>query len=169
MSWQRAPALPGATASGAPTPYQWRDRRWLACPSTRCARPGRSGHRPWNRKYHCRRLGKPAEPVDICCSSSVLSSYVARGRLAGCGKRLRSLPPFSYLPLVRERENIEEGSHRAVGRGRPRFYAGCYRHSSRLVAGKAFFRTLPGVLWSIDGVSRVECRRCAGVALWLRR
>jgi hypothetical protein len=97
MSWATHTSAAGATASGGPTPYQWRDRRWLACPSTRCARPGRSGHRPWNRKYHCRRLGKPAEPADICGSSSVLSSYVARGRLAACGKRLRSLLPPSLI------------------------------------------------------------------------
>jgi hypothetical protein len=108
-----------------------------------------------------RNLPRCALPRPTC------SSHVARGRLAGREKDSAVCSP-SLFPWS-QGEKIQEGSHRAAGRGRPRFYARCYRHRSRLVPGTAFFRTLPGVLWSIDGVSRVECRRCVRVALWLRR
>jgi hypothetical protein len=110
--------------------------------------------RRWDRASHLK-------PGRASCASAFASPQAAENDSAACSPSLIS--PRS------QREKIEDGSHRAAGRGRPCFYARCYRHRSRLVPGTAFFRTLPGVLWSIDGVSRVECRRCARVALWLRR
>src|SRR5260370_17974558 len=50
-----------------------------------------------------------------------------RASPAGCGKRLRSLLPYSYLPLVRGRRFRKEAI----------FYAGCHRPT--LIAANPFF------------------------------